>query len=342
MQRGFQHNRAVTEMYGLDGVESKSISDDIRRFFNHKISKLSERHKDLSGWPPAEHKVDILCERAGGLFVYAVATINFLSTKASNPATKLKTLLKSPTSTAYEGRIATKHTSKSTLDSLYMHILQETFNQPDDTDDNNIRSILGVVVLSANPLPPSAIAELLGLETKEVLPILSAIQSLLVLCDENPDYPVRPFHKSFPDFITDQTRCTDGRFYVDVPDHRALLFEQCITLMERKLEDSGGVPDVASNSEVDKLQDGPSPALQYACKSWHEHLVGEHSASEIGPRLVEFMEKKFLFWLEVLSNLGAAREAVRALDTTKKWLKEVRSVFRPNGCPMLIQTRPTN
>ena len=68
--------------------------------------------------------------------------------------------------------------------------------------------------------------------------------------------------------------------------------------------------------------------LEYACRSWHKHLVETMPASklDITLDLHQFLERKFLFWLEVLSVLGAAREAVDALDTAAKWL-DVCQIF---------------
>ena len=80
------------------------------------------------------------------------------------------------------------------------------------------------------------------------------------------------------------------------------------------------------NSEVDDLQERRelyiSCALQYACKSWHKHLVDEHltCTPEFTSVLHHFLEKKFLSWLEVLSVFGVARSAVDALGVAKKWL----------------------
>ena len=63
-------------------------------------------------------------------------------------------------------------------------------------------------------------------------------------------------------------------------------------------------------------------ALEYACRSWHKHLVGTTPAHtlKVTPILHRFLEGKFLFWLEVLSVLGAAREAVDALEAAARWL----------------------
>jgi hypothetical protein len=101
--------------------------------------------------------------------------------------------------------------------------------------------------------------------------------------------------------------------------------------MNRKLEENMcKLPDGATNSEVDDLRERTERyidrALQYACRSWHKHLVHTTPAHILGliPVLHRFLEEKLLFWLEVLSVLGAAREAVDALDLVSKRL-DVRS-----------------
>ena len=94
------------------------------------------------------------------------------------------------------------------------------------------------------------------------------------------------------------------------------------------------LPDAVLNSEVEDLRDRTglyiNPVLQYACKSWHKHLVDEHTvcAPAIASAVHRMLEKKFLFWLEVLSVLGSAREAVDALQMAAKWLK-VCCVWHP-------------
>ena len=87
------------------------------------------------------------------------------------------------------------------------------------------------------------------------------------------------------------------------------------------------LPDAVANSEVEDLSKRTEqyldPALQYACKSWYKHLIDEHTihTPAITSALHCLLEKKFLFWLEVLSVLGAAREAVEALEVAARWLK---------------------
>ena len=101
----------------------------------------------------------------------------------------------------------------------------------------------------------------------------------------------------------------------------------CLELMNQSLErDMCKLQDGVINSEVNDLSERAEQyihqALQYACRSWYKHLVDMTPAHtlKITPVLHRFLEEKFLFWLEALSVLGAAREAVKALEAAAKWL----------------------
>jgi hypothetical protein len=142
---------------------------------------------------------------------------------------------------------------------------------------------------------------------------------------------VKLFHKSFPDFITDPTRCLDKRFYIPPGNlHHELLFNS-LRLMNNALDQNIlSLPDYALNSEIvdlpRRVEDQISVALEYACRSWYTHLVKtREDVSDIISALHHFLEEKFLAWLEVLSALGAASNAVIALETLIPWLEEVCS-----------------
>ena len=89
------------------------------------------------------------------------------------------------------------------------------------------------------------------------------------------------------------------------------------------------LPDGVANSDVHDLKERTEryidPALEYACRSWHTHLVGGHATSfnsiDTTSALGRFLESKFLFWLEVLSILGAVGTAVKALQAAANWLE---------------------
>ncbi|KAF9646211.1 YVTN repeat-like/Quino protein amine dehydrogenase, partial [Thelephora ganbajun] len=325
----------ATNVFALHEVEPSRVDSDIRLFFRHSLLEIADRRGGLDGWPTKE-QLKVLCERAAGLFVYAVATVQFIDNRNNDPKKQLERLLLLPNSTVYEGRAELK--ANMTLDSLYESTLHEAFDNNNPEDDPKVRSVLGAVVLAANPLSPSAIGTLLGYDTEDVFPLLSSIHSLLTL-QEDIDQPVRPFHKSFPDFIVDPARCVNRRFHVSPPNHHIELLIGCLNLMNRTLEKNMcKLPDAVANSEVPDLRERTqryiSPTLQYACKSWHKHLVDEHTARtpKITSVLHCFLEKKFLFWLEVLSVLGAAREAVDALEMAAEWMEASPTVELANDC----------
>jgi len=316
----------MTDVFVLHEVEPSQVDSDVQLFFRHSFSELAGRRR-LDEWP-TEEQLGHLCERAAGLFVYAAATVKFVDNNKRNPETQLDLLLQSQKIGAREGK---------SLDSLYTSILQEAFG---DDDPESIRSVFATVILAVNPLSPSVIAALLGFNTKDVLPLLSSINSLLIL-REDADHPVQPFHKSFPDFITDPNRCTNQRFHISPPDHHLQLLINCLGLMNRTLEKNMcGLPDGVANSDVSDLKDRTErctdPALRYACLSWHMHLINVDAtparAPAITPILHQFLETKFLFWLEILSDLGATRNAVEALQVAMDWL-EVCRVSRPDILP---------
>ena len=189
----------ATDIFVLHEVKPDQVNNDIRLFFQHSFSELKRYRRGLGGWP-TEEQVDLLCERAGGLFIHAVATVRFVDHRSNSPKKQLDRLFQSPGSSVFEGK--TRFKAETTIDSLYTSILQEVFGDDDPENDPRVRSVLGAVVLAATPLSPSSITALLGFEPEEVFPVLSLAHSLLVL-HEDIEQPVRPFHKSFPDFVVD-------------------------------------------------------------------------------------------------------------------------------------------
>ena len=315
------------DIFVLREVEQNQVNNEIRLFFRHAFSDIARPRRDLEGWP-TEKQLNILCEQAAGSFLYAAAATKFMNEQGSHPRKQLDILLQSPESTIHKAK--TNFTENRTLDSFYALILQGAFgDRHDPHSDLKIPSILGAMVLAANPLSPSTIATLLGFDAGGVFRLLSSARPLLNLQEDIND-PVLPSHNSFSNFIVDPNRCTNKRFYVSPSDHHPRLLVGCLNLMVRTLEGNMcKIPDGAANSDIDDLEQRVEryidPALRYACGSWHTHLVDPRATSvdtsNITPIIHEFLESKLLLWLEVLSVIGAVRNAVDALQTVANWLE---------------------
>jgi len=333
-----------TSVFVLHDVHPPLINSDIRLFLKHKLSELAQR-RQLGRWP-GDEEIDLLCRRAAGLFVYAAATIKFLDSDIHLPEHRLDVIVQLPECTAPEGK--TRFNPKTTLDSLYTSILQTAFSEGDLEVYSKVRSTIGAIVLLINPLPPSAICNLVNLDPREVVLFLMQVQSLLAL-GEDFTQPVKPFHKSFPDFITDPSRCTDTRFYISPKSLHLELVVNCLKMMNNGLEQNLlSLPDYALNSEVEDLEtrinDRISIALRYACLSWHNHLTEiEGDVNGVVSYLRIFLEDNFLAWLEVVSAVGAVGGAAVALEKLVRWLQEVRFCPSPQHHPMITyQIRLSN
>ena len=318
--------RPLTDVFVLHEVEPSVVNADIRLFLEHGLCELANRAgAGQDNWPTDE-QIDLLCERAAGLFVYAVATLKFLDHAFTPPSKRLDIIIEAPESTVHEGK--TKLRPTTTLDSFYLSAFRDAFAGMDTEDDKKVRLVIGAVIMAVNPLPPSAISALVDLGKREVMNLLQRIHSLLKL-PEDPDSPVLPFHKSFPDFIIDPHRCPDGRFHISHETGHLDLALSCLELMSNSLEKNLlSLPDYALNSEVKDIQarvdNHISTALQYACRSWCNHLVEvRENITAIIPALGGFLQERFLAWLEALSVIGAARDAVVALEKLMSWLFEV-------------------
>ena len=187
-----------TDVFVLHEVHLTLINDDIRLFLKHHLSVFAQQYR-IEGWPSDEH-IDLLCHRAAGFFLYAVATVKFLDSPMQLPQRRLEVITQIPECTTYEGK--TRFKSSMTLDSLYTSILRAAFGEDDPERYPMVRSTIGAVVLLANPLPLSGIAELIGLDRKEVILSLTPVLSLFLISEDS-SQPIKPFHRSFPDFITD-------------------------------------------------------------------------------------------------------------------------------------------
>jgi len=318
----------LADVFTLQGIMPDLINNDIRIFLKHELSGLAARN-GLDSWLTGT-QLDLLCGRAAGLFVYAVATVKFLGHKNTSPDEQYAIILHSPDDTVHEGTVEGVHRGMS-LDSLCTSIFQTSFRNNDAEDDAVVRSVFANMILVTRPLPPSAIADLICLEVGDVMSILGSVQPLLRL-QEDPEQPVYPFHKLLSDFLTSPTRCVDERFYIAPGKFHSKIALSCLRLMNETLVDSLLPQHHTVNSEA---------ALEYACGSWHIHLAeSREDIFAIIPALRQFLEEKILVWLEKFSGPGAAPDPVFALNKTISWLREVRlGLLTTSADTHMLQTR---
>jgi hypothetical protein len=171
-----------------------------------QIREQSDMNCSQDPWP-SDDQVEQLAWRASGQFIYAATVLKFVGSEFCDPADHLDIILHpSPMQAA----------AFSELDRLYTQILSVY------PDPGFMKSVLGVIALfeseidTAKPSTYSSfMADILGTEEGKVCAVLRSLRSLTVpgargnavpSTMQEPFHPVHFAHKSFADFLMDETR----------------------------------------------------------------------------------------------------------------------------------------
>ena len=316
--------RPITDVLKLHDVKRSSVDQDIKLYLRTYLTDIRETRSDCEfpeEWP-SSYDINFLCKMAGGLFIYASTVVKFVASKYHLPTERLDFIILRSQGAAHEGGV----------DFIYTQILELAFQDADPSEQDlysRFRKVVGAVLLVFHPLSRKDLSTLLGNcgTPSHISTTLRFLHSLLNVPDGE-DEPIRVFHKSFPDFLTDRTRCKDDRFFVDpAVHHREILFS-CLELMKKRLKKNiCKLDDYAVLSEVEDLSARREACIEsslvYACRFWTKHLAkipgdGPH-AKQVREVVDEFFTKHLLCWIEVLSTAGHLGAAVYALNEIRRW-----------------------
>ena len=316
--------RPITDVLKLHDVKRSSVDEDIKLYLRTHLTNIRDIQSDCEfpeDWP-SSYDINILCKKAGGLFIYASTVVKFVASKYHLPTERLDLIILRSKGATHEGGI----------DLLYTQILELAFHDADPGEQelySRFRNVVGAVLLAFHPLSRKALSILLRNHgtPSHISATLRFLHSLLNVPDGE-DEPIRVFHKSFPDFLTDRTRCKDERFFVDPAVHHEDVLFSCLGLMKKNLKKNiCNLEDYAVVSEVDDLlarrETCIGSSLEYACRFWTRHLA---NVSGDGPRvkqiqeaIEDFFTKLLLCWIEVLSIVGHLGVAVYAVNRIRQW-----------------------
>ena len=323
--------RPITEVLKLHDVKRTLVDIDIKLFFRTRLTEIVKNRIDcdvIEDWPlPSD--INILCEKAAGLFIYASTVVKFVASQYHQPPKRLALLVSLSRNTAHEG--------ESGINTLYTEILRHAYHgmDPDNQNPGNqevyrrFRSVVGAVLLAFNPLSMKSLSDLLDdFDTPpDISTALNSLHSLL-LVPEGTEDSIRTFHKSFPDFLTNPKRCQDMRFFVDPPIHHMEILISCLNLMEERLDRNiCDLDNYAILSNVDDLstrrKEHIGGALEYACQFWTKHLLGSSTSGcdteKVQKAIDKFFTTHLLFWVEVLIIMGNLDASVHSINDIQQW-----------------------
>ena len=321
----------ITEVLKLHEIEPEVVDGDIELLFRTRLGSIAGEGCEVDpleeDWP-SPSDIAILCKKAAGFFAYPSAVMKFVASIGNLPATRLSIITSHPQSTIEEGR--------SGLDHLYTQILHQAFSSVHAGDSQpyiQFRTVVGTTLLLLTPLSIRGLSNLLGCDTHHIINTTNSLHSLLLM-PESIEEPIRAFHKSFPEFLMDPSRCQDKWLVIEpIACHEEILLA-CLGLMEKELKTNiYNLDDYTVLSEVKGLPtygDHVEDALKYACKFWTKHLLEIPSSSPHAEEVQKAIDKFFtiylLHWIEVLAitrNLGLG---VYAMNDIKQWYNLVSSM----------------
>jgi len=334
--------RPHTDILKLHDVERCSVDSDIKLFLKSRLMDITKNRSncDLTegwstpqGWPTLQD-IDALCRKAAGFFIYAATVVRFVASEYHPPNERLALIISLPQDTSHEGGLG--------IDLLYTQVLGQAFHDIDQGFSLHLKSVLGAVFLIFHPLSIKTLSDLLGNSGTplKIYNTLRPFHSLLLIPGSMED-PVRIFHKSFPDFLTDPKRCINTQFFIDPAIHHGEILLACLNVMNGRLKKNiCQLDDHVSLKEVEDLDTRKAAyigdTLEYACCFWTKHLVRTTTSSvdveEVQKAIDKFFTTCFLFWIEVLSLTGNLDVGVHALNDIQQWyllVSDIKYLSKP-------------
>jgi hypothetical protein len=316
-------------VFVLHEVNPASVDEDIELYVRTRLSEIAAQRSDcnLNVIWPTEEEISAVVTKCSGIFIVARIIVESTKSPHHTPQECLKMIISRPNSTVKEG--------ESGVDAMYDQIFLQSFSDvkmdPGLAFFDQMRLVVGSIALVFNPFSCADLATVLNITSESVRKSIRSLHSVLIVPESDLEL-LRVCHKSFPDYLTDPSRCTDPRFHIDSSVYHSKLGMCCLALMNKELEKNMcGLPRYAMNCEVEDLGDHREKyigsALEYACKSWARHLCITSRESESVRDIIESLETFFkhnlLPWLEVLSIVADLGSAVHTLREVKAWLAEV-------------------
>jgi hypothetical protein len=322
--------RAGSDTYAtflLHNIEEHIVEADIKQYMLEHLNEISEQIQQPCLHWISDKQVSELVNYAGTLFVYAAVVCSYIGQgrRIKEVKKRLDTVLRN-----MPGPIpGSKDRVYQYLDALYSQVLEAT---ADKLDDEDIESILHVILAARQPLHINTIAALLGVPESDgyrVENIVTSLQSVLTVPEDDlHSMPITIFHASFGDYLTDTKR--SPTFLVDIKDGHQRLAHGSFQVMSRELQfNIWNFPSsFLQNKELDSsfYDNCISYALAYACQFWGFHLknCGDQNMG-LASDIQMFLKEKLLFWLEVLSGLGILNSAANSLLSLKHQLPSMIS-----------------
>ncbi|THU97559.1 WD40 repeat-like protein [Dendrothele bispora CBS 962.96] len=302
--------RTQVQNFYLHDVEEALVQDDIEKFLKHQL-------QNFQNIQITDEQMQSLVRSSGKLFVYAATTVKYITGNSGWEQRRLHKILNLTQAPDHE--VQTK-----TIDSLYSEVLAEGISTSRQTSEEREISlkVVHTVVSAATPVTCNTISHLLGYDV-DVHDVQATVDNLnSVLYIDEKDKKVYTFHASFSDYILSAKR--SGENHCDQSMHHVLLKDACFRIMNEQLHFN--ICNLPSSflldkevPDIDKRIDENVPSeLEYCCFFWAYHLGKCMVDDGMISMLRKFIQRKMIFWIEVMFLLEKLSLCLDILGTALK------------------------
>jgi len=320
---GFRDVQGDYENVALHRIPKPVVEHDIAVFLRSELrrirqdynSQVFEEQQLQPDWP-GEYANQALVRMATPLFIFAATICRFLEDENYlNPADQLAKVL------SYQDG----DSELNKLEATYLPVIDQLVAGKASPARSRVldefRNVVGPIVLLAEPLSASSLSQLLDIPIATITRILSHLHAVLDI-PRTQNLPIRPFHLSFYNFLTEPTKSGTNEYWIDKTKAHQTLATTCIQHLATYLR-----TDICNVKRPGKTRaeigiqaiDSALPAhVQYACQYWASHLRRGEGRVRDGDQTHRFLARCFLQWLEALSLMGRLGESVLVVNTLRK------------------------
>ncbi|TFK33306.1 hypothetical protein BDQ12DRAFT_585468, partial [Crucibulum laeve] len=282
-----------SQILRLHDIADHIVEADIKLYLDKKLHNIKRLREIYTPWPPLE--LTMVVKRAGKLFIYASTAYKYISYKQADPCQRLQELANSTQTLAVKD-----------VDDLYTIILNNAFKDLTKKEQQQIQSCLSAIICARTPMSAAVCSNLLNITPYDVMRALISLHAVLQVPEnDNETERITLYHASFFDFVTSKDKSGEKPWFIDLTKGHSLLAEKCLSMLNKELHFNiaGATTSYQSNDEQDLKISAP---LDYVCTTWGDHLLLSADGNRPLPNsLIQmtegFLEKRFLYWLEILS-----------------------------------------
>ncbi|KAI1357199.1 hypothetical protein F5Y08DRAFT_334036 [Xylaria arbuscula] len=232
---GFAQVPGAYQGLSLYKIDKRIVKRDLAVYFEYELGKIKAEynisvpnHQRLSSSWYTYSQIQTLAEMTTPLFISASTACRFIAEhKTGAPNIKLQRML--------ENNIPSR---KSKPNSTYLLILEQLLADMSTIEKEEaldlFRRLVGSIVLLEEPLPTSALANLLDIPEGAIKVQLNFLHLVLHI-PLSSTLPMQLLHSLFRDFLVDPSNRGKHCFWVDKDAAHSHLSEHCLRVMDKTL-----------------------------------------------------------------------------------------------------------